>query len=82
MRTKSDYLLALENLSRFIPDDHSFWSDLCIELEWEVFGERFVAALAGAVGVSASSTPWPDLNEDEVEGLIEQYSQPEWLDYR
>jgi lipoate-protein ligase A len=51
-------------------------------LDWEDFSARFVAALAQALRVEAQPTPWPDLNEGEVEGLIEQYSSPEWVEYR
>jgi lipoate-protein ligase A len=50
--------------------------------DWDRFGDRFVAALAQAAGVPAISVPWPDFNEDEVAALIEQYSSPEWLEYR
>ena len=39
-------------------------------------------ALALALRATAQATPWPDLNEDEDEGLIEQYSSPEWVEYR
>jgi lipoate-protein ligase A len=60
----------------------SIWKPAVGAVDWEAFDSRFVAALAGATGIPASLTPWPDLNEDEVAGLIEQYSQPEWLDYR
>jgi len=51
-------------------------------LDWADFQERFSAALAQALGVEAAETPWPDLHEDEVSGLIEQYSAPEWIEYR
>lgn len=51
-------------------------------VDWEEFQGRFAAALAGAIGAEAAETPWPDLNEDEVSGLIEQYSAPEWIGYR
>ena len=51
-------------------------------LDWEDFSARFTAALAQALGVEARATPWPELNEDEVSGLIEQYSAPEWVEYR
>jgi lipoate-protein ligase A len=51
-------------------------------IDWEDFSARFVATLARALGVDAQETPWPDLNEDEVAGLIEQYSSPEWIEYR
>jgi lipoate-protein ligase A len=51
-------------------------------LDWEDFQKRFAAALARALGAEARETPWPDLNEEEVSGLIEQYSAPEWIEYR
>lgn len=51
-------------------------------VDWADFEGRFTAALAGALGVEATETPWPDLSEDEVSGLIEQYSAPGWLEYR
>jgi hypothetical protein len=51
-------------------------------VDWEDFAERFTAALAVALGATAAATPWPELNEEEVAGLIEQYSSPEWLEYR
>jgi lipoate-protein ligase A len=51
-------------------------------VDWDDFSARFVAALALTLRVEAQATPWPDLNEDEVEGLIEQYSSPEWVEYR
>lgn len=51
-------------------------------VDWEDFSARFVAALAQALRVGAQATPWPELNEHEVEGLTEQYSAPEWVEYR
>ena len=51
-------------------------------VDWEDFSVRFTAALAQAIGVAAAEVPWPDLHEDEVSGLIEQYSAPEWIEYR
>ena len=51
-------------------------------VDWEDFSARFTAALAQALRAEAHETPWPDLNEDEVSGLIEQYSAPEWNEYR
>jgi len=51
-------------------------------VDWDDFQARFTAALAGALGAEAAETPWPDLHEDEVSGLIEQYSSPEWIEYR
>ena len=51
-------------------------------VDWEEFSARFVATLARALCAGSQETPWPDLNEDEVSGLIEQYSAPEWIAYR
>ncbi len=51
-------------------------------VDWDDFSARFTSALAQALRVEARETPWPDLHEDEVSGLIEQYSSPEWVEYR
>jgi len=51
-------------------------------LDWDDFQARFSAGLAQAIGAGLQETPWPDLNEDEVSGLIEQYSASEWIEYR
>jgi len=34
------------------------------------------------LSAALTAAPWPELNEDELAGLVEQYSSPEWLDYR
>jgi lipoate-protein ligase A len=47
-------------------------------LDWEEFGSTFVTGLATALGMPAAPTPWPELNEDELSGLTEQYASPEW----
>ncbi|MFI5336839.1 MAG: biotin/lipoate A/B protein ligase family protein [Opitutales bacterium] len=51
-------------------------------VEWEDFSARFTAALGRALGAEPAPAPWPELNEAEVEGLIEQYSAPEWNECR
>jgi lipoyl(octanoyl) transferase len=51
-------------------------------VDWDDFSAHFTAALARRLGVLAQETPWPDLAEHEVEGLVEQYSAPEWVGYR
>ena len=51
-------------------------------LDWDVFAEKFTAGLARAMGTTAQPTPWPEMPEDEVSGLIEQYASPEWIEYR
>jgi lipoate-protein ligase A len=49
---------------------------------WEKFEEEFPAQLASALETEARSVPWPEINEEELSGLIEQYSSPEWIEYR
>jgi lipoyl(octanoyl) transferase len=51
-------------------------------VDWEKFAGDFVAHLAGALEVPAEPTPWPELNEDELIGLTEQYASPEWIEAR
>ena len=51
-------------------------------VDWERFADDFSAQLAAALALAAEPTPWPDLNEDEVSGLTEQYASPEWLEHR
>ena len=51
-------------------------------VDWDEFQVKFTAVLARLLGAEAVETPWPDLNEDEVSGLIEQYSAPEWNESR
>lgn len=51
-------------------------------VDWEKFENDFISGLATTLGVAAMRTPWPDLNEDEVSGLAEQYSSSEWIEYR
>lgn len=51
-------------------------------LEEEKLRVDFVAQLAGALGGEAAAAPWPDLDEEEVAALVEQYGSPEWLEFR
>ena len=51
-------------------------------VDWERFADDFAARLAVALDLAAEPTPWPDLNEEEVSGLTEQYASPEWLEGR
>ena len=51
-------------------------------VDWDRFEEDFVAQLAAALGVEAQATPWPDLNEDELSALVEQYAATEWNAFR
>jgi lipoate-protein ligase A len=51
-------------------------------VDWEKFQEHFEAELGKALGATVTPTPWPELNESELEGLVEQYSSPEWMEHR
>jgi len=51
-------------------------------VDWERLGEDFAARLAAALAAAPVPVPWPDLNEDEVSGLTERYSSPEWMEQR
>ena len=51
-------------------------------VDWDAFQTKFTTALSRLLGTEPVETPWPDLNEDEVSGLIEQYSAPEWNESR
>lgn len=51
-------------------------------VDWERFQEEFVRELGRTLGAEPVPTPWPELNETEVEGLVEQYSSPEWMENR
>ena len=50
--------------------------------DWDKFGEVFPARLAEALGIGAEELPWPEFSEDEMEGLVERYSSPEWMEFR
>jgi len=51
-------------------------------VDWDKFHDDFVALLGALLEVASIAVPWPDLNEDEVSGLVEKYSSPEWNEFR
>lgn len=51
-------------------------------IDWDEFGARFVAALAAATAAPAVETGWPELNDEELSALTEQYATPEWIEQR
>ena len=53
-----------------------------VSVDWELFEESFTSGLAAALHLEALQVPWPEFREGEFEGLMEQYSTPEWLEYR
>ncbi len=52
------------------------------DLDWEAFAGTFTSRLAATLGAEAVATPWPDFAEGELDGLAEQYSATEWIEYR
>jgi lipoate-protein ligase A len=63
----------------------SLWKPAAVTLgvvDWDRFGEDFVTQLARELHSDSEEVPWPDLNEDELSGLTEQYSSPEWIESR
>lgn len=51
-------------------------------LDWDRFHDDFATELAAALELPAEPVPWPELAEDEVMGLTDQYGSPEWIEYR
>jgi len=60
----------------------SIWRPAAGAVDWEKFHDDFTAIIAAALEAAALRAPWPELNEDELSGLIEQYSSPEWIEAR
>ena len=51
-------------------------------IDWEQFGEDFVAELETATGSPPVARPFPDLDEEELGALSERYASPEWNEAR
>ena len=60
----------------------SIWRPACVPVDWDRFHDDFVAEIAAVLGDAAEPTPWPDISEDELSALVEQYSSPEWNEFR
>jgi lipoate-protein ligase A len=60
----------------------SIWRPACGTIDWDRFHDDFVAQIALALGQEAVPTPWPDLAEEELSGLVDQYASPEWNEFR
>ncbi|ATC64038.1 ligase [Nibricoccus aquaticus] len=57
-------------------------STLTASLDWDAFQSLLIEKLSAALALPAAETPWPDFAEHELDGLIEQYSAPEWIEQR
>jgi lipoate-protein ligase A len=51
-------------------------------IDWERFEEQFASFLAAALGQTAAQVPWPEIDDEEVNSLTEQYGSSEWIAYR
>jgi lipoate-protein ligase A len=51
-------------------------------VDWDRFSGDFVAQLAQTLAVEATEVSWPDFNEEELSALSEQYSAPDWIEFR
>ncbi len=51
-------------------------------LDWEGFHRAFVHRLGAALELPVVDRPWPDWSEEELSALVEQYSTPEWNEFR
>ena len=60
----------------------SIWKPAAGAVNWDQFHGDLSGRLAAELGAVAVRTPWPEINEDEVSGLMEQYSSPDWNELR
>jgi lipoate-protein ligase A len=60
----------------------SVWRPAAGAVDWELFGGDFADRLAVALGADPAPCPWPEFGDGELEGLTEQYSSPEWMEFR
>ena len=51
-------------------------------IDWAAFQEKFEIEIARVLNATLVPTPWPDLNEEEIAGLVEKYSSTEWMEHR
>ena len=51
-------------------------------VDWDAFAEAFTTRLAATLGAEAVACPWPEFAEGEMDGLVEQYAEIGWLEYR
>ncbi|HSI09779.1 MAG: biotin/lipoate A/B protein ligase family protein [Rariglobus sp.] len=51
-------------------------------VDWDAFEEAFTTRLAATLDADPVPTPWPEFAEGEHDGLTDQYSSTEWIEYR
>lgn len=50
--------------------------------DWERFYDDFTAALGRVLAATPGPHAWPELNDEELAALAEQYATPDWLELR
>lgn len=60
----------------------SLWRPGIGAIEWEALAGHVTAVLAKALKAGEAPCGWPDLAEDEVSALTEQYASAEWNEHR
>ena len=53
-----------------------------VEVDWDAFAEAFTTRLGETLGAEALTSHWPEFGEGELDGLVEQYAETGWLEYR
>ncbi|HEY0965872.1 MAG TPA: lipoate--protein ligase family protein [Opitutaceae bacterium] len=56
----------------------SLWRPAAPNVDWDAFSAAFSQRLATILGGEAKASGWPFLEEEELSGLIENYSEPSW----
>lgn len=51
-------------------------------VDWAAFSDAFAESLARAIGATAKPATWPELSDEELAALTEQYASPEWNGHR
>ncbi len=51
-------------------------------VDWDAFEDVFTTRLAATLTAEVVPTPWPEFAEGEHDGLTEQYTSTEWIEYR
>jgi len=51
-------------------------------LDWDAFEQQLTAKLGAALHAVPTVVPWPEISEEELTALTDQYSTEEWNAYR
>lgn len=51
-------------------------------VDWGLFSAEFTRRLSATLSATAANQPWPEFADGELDGLVEQYAETAWLEYR